>query len=515
MSIRLRLTLWYTGILTATLFVLALGLYFYMNYIIFTGLRPDLKEEANYVLPRIKALPTVSSQGFGFNFELSGRNSIRSSKLLIQVVNLQDGRKFRSDELIDAGLEFPGVNDKKVACVLAGDSDCLYEKVRIKGYDFLLYNAPVYASTFFGVQDQPIGMMQAAFFIGHYEQLFGKLRLVLTVTMLLGIVLAASIGWFLARKALRPIEQVIAATNQIEKGADLQRRIEYKGPGDEIGVLTETINGMLGRLQGAYREMEEAYAAQRRFVSDASHELRTPLTTIRGNVELLEKMWKQTQRQQEEARTMPAIELSLEAMRDISDEAERMSRLVNDLLALARADAGFQMTRQQLELKPLLEDVARKASMLPRTSTWTVGDLSDAEGTFIYGNPDYMQQLLFIFIENAFKYTEKGSVRLETRRHDGQIGICIQDTGIGMDKDEVPHIFDRFYRADISRGQKTGIGLGLSIAKWIIDEHEGSIEVTTRKGEGTAFVIWFPITPSAVSGSSESSTHFLSDGNRV
>ncbi|WP_159882609.1 sensor histidine kinase [Paenibacillus puerhi] len=515
MSIRLRLTLWYTGILTATLFVLALGLYFYMNYIIFTGLKPDLKDEANYVLPRIKAMPIVSSQGFSFNFELSGRNSIRSSKLFLQVVNLQDGRKFRSDDLIEAGLEFPGVNEKKVACILAEKSECLYERVKIKGYDFLIYNAPVYISPLFSGQE-PIGMMQAAFFTGSYEQLFGQLRLILTLTMLLGIVLAASIGWFLARKALRPIEQVILATNQIEKGADLQRRIEYQGPGDEIGVLTETINGMLGRLQAAYREMEEAYAAQRRFVSDASHELRTPLTTIRGNVELLQKMWKQSQRQLQEDRTLPAIELSLEAMRDISDEAERMSRLVNDLLALARADAGFRMDKKELEIKTLLEDVARKASLLPRTSDWVVGDLSEAEATYVYGNSDYLQQLLFIFIENAFKYTESGYVSMEVRRYGGKmIGISIKDTGIGMDKDEVPHIFERFYRADVSRGQKAGTGLGLSIAKWIIDEHEGSIEVMTGKGEGSAFVIWLPLARETGGEETKASSHSLTDGNRV
>ncbi len=355
-----------------------------MNYILFSGIKTELKDEANYVLQRVRALPTVSSQGFSFNFELEGRNSIRSSKLLVQIVNLQDGRKFRASDLIEAGIEFPDVTPSKVNCVLA--QECVFDKVKIDGYDFLVYNAPVYPTAFFGPKDQPIGMLQAAFFVGQSERVLVLLRLVLTLSMLLVIVLAASIGWFLARKALRPIEQVIAATNQIEKGADLQRRIEYQGPGDEIGVLIETINGMLGRLQGAYAELEEAYSAQRRFVSDASHELRTPLTTIRGNVELLEKMWKQMM--QAEPSNLPAVELSLEAMRDISGEAQRMSRLVNDLLALARADAGFQIEKRELAVKPLLEEVARKAQMLPRSAEWIVGDLSPAEDISIYGNQD-------------------------------------------------------------------------------------------------------------------------------
>lgn len=512
MSIRLRLTLWYTGILTATLLIFALGFYFFMNYILFSGVKAELKDEADYVLQRIRALPTPSPQGFSFNFELQGRNSIRSSKLLVQVVNLQDGRKFRASELIDAGIEFPDVSPSKVKCVLA--QECVFDKVKIDGYDFLVYNAPVYPTAFFSSQDKPVGMLQAAFFVGQNERVLVLLRLVLTLSMLLVIVLAASVGWFLARKALRPIEQVIAATNQIEKGADLQRRIEYQGPGDEIGVLTETINGMLARLQSAYMELEEAYSAQRRFVSDASHELRTPLTTIRGNVELLEKMWKQTM-QQAEPSNLPAVELSLEAMRDISGEAERMSRLVNDLLALARADAGFQMAKQELAVKPLLEDVARKAQMLPRSVDWIVGDLSPAEDIAIYGNQDYLQQLLFIFIENAFKYTEQGFVQMDVLRHGGQIGIRIKDTGIGMEKEEVPHIFERFYRADVSRGQKSGTGLGLSIAKWIIDEHQGSVEVTTSKGEGTTFVIWFPVAHGANIESDPASRHSIGEGNRV
>ncbi|WP_281885325.1 cell wall metabolism sensor histidine kinase WalK [Paenibacillus sp. YYML68] len=515
MSIRMRLTLWYTGILTATLLVLAIGFYFFMNYIMYSSLKSELKSEAEYVLPRIRALPTVSSQGFSFNFELEGRNSIRSGKLQLQVVNLQDGRKFRSNDLIEADLELPGVSPAKVACVLRGS--CAFQKVKVDGNDFLIHYTPLFASSLFGSSDEPIGMLQAAYFVGNYERVFVILRLVLTITMLLIIVLAASVGWFLARKALRPIERLVEATNRIEKGTDLQRRIEYDGPPDEIGVLTDTINGMLSRLQHTYTELEEAYSAQRRFVSDASHELRTPLTTIRGNVELLEKVWNQTlQRSSAPDSGMSSVELSLEAMRDISGEAERMSRLVNDLLALARADAGFQMAKAELELRPLLEDAARKAHMLPRTVEWIVGDLSAAAGVRIIGNRDYMQQLLFIFIENAFKYTEHGYVKLDALRHGGQIGIRIEDSGIGMDEQEVPHIFDRFYRADVSRGMKSGTGLGLSIARWIIDEHGGSIEVNTAKDEGSTFTLWFPIVESRVlEADAEHASHSLTEGDRV
>ncbi|UUZ97770.1 HAMP domain-containing histidine kinase [Paenibacillus sp. P25] len=363
-------------------------------------------------------------------------------------------------------------------------------------------------------------MIQIGMQLDQTERLFLLLRWVLAGMAVLVIALAASVGWFISRKAFNPIEQVIAATDQIEKGADLARRIEYKGPNDEIGRLTQTINGMLGRLQHTYDELEEAYRAQRRFVSDASHELRTPLTTIRGNVDLLEKMWRQTAEQVGPAgKDRMQLELSLEAMHDIAGEAERMSRLVNDLLSLARADAGFQMAKTEIELRPLVDEVVRKAQLLPRSAEWIVGDLSALDGLQIYGNSDYVQQLIFIFIENAFKYTDRGYVRLDALRHDGQVGIRIEDTGIGMDKEEIPHIFERFYRADPSRGKKSGTGLGLSIAKWIIDEHNGSIEVKTIKDAGSTFVIWLPVlqphmsSPEAIEIQAEG--HSLPQGNQV
>jgi signal transduction histidine kinase len=272
---------------------------------------------------------------------------------------------------------------------------------------------------------------------------------------------------------------------------------------DEIGRLTDTINGMLTRIQGMYSELDDAYSAQRRFVSDASHELRTPLTTIRGNVDLLEKVWKSTALEagKESGTGIRVIqdgnvELSLEAMHDIASEAERMSRLVNDMLSLARADAGFTMSKEPVEMKPLVEEVIRRAQFLPRSAEWVAGDLTVLDDVHVQGNKDYLQQLLFILIENAFKYTEEGRVELDALHAGGQVGIRVSDTGIGMDKDEIPYIFERFYRADPSRGKKSGTGLGLSIAKWIIDAHGGSIEVKTQKEKGTTFIVWLPVLPS-------------------
>ncbi|MCZ8519342.1 MULTISPECIES: sensor histidine kinase [Paenibacillus] len=504
MSIRLRLTLWYTAILSATLLLLGVGLYFFLYYYYFSSLKPDLQRTADVLRTRI--------QYDGYSFKLNVRDQLRYNNLYFQVVSLEDGGKTLSPSLAETGLELPELKVTEIKCIV--NNECRFGKIQMNNVHFLMYSTPVTVSGLALPGEPVIGIMQAVYEIDDIERLLAMLRLILTVTALLSILLAASVGWFLARKALRPIEQVIMATNRIEKGIDLDKRIEYFGPNDEIGELTRTINGMLERLQAAYTEMEEAYGAQRRFVSDASHELRTPLTTIRGNVDLLQKMWNGV-REGAQAPGAMQLEISMEAIQDISGEAQRMSRLVNDLLSLARADAGFQMEKTEVALKPLLEEVARKAQLLPRTAEFRTGNFAGLQGLCVQGNGDYLQQLLFIFIENAFKYTEEGYALLDTVVHGHQVGIRIEDTGMGMDKKEVPHIFERFYRADPSRGQKAGTGLGLSIAKWIIDEHGGSVEVRTLKDEGTSFTIWLPVSSCIDTEASQAERHSLQGGNQV
>lgn len=331
-----------------------------------------------------------------------------------------------------------------------------------------------------------------ATYVGEQNKLLERLKTILLVGSFATLIAAFTFGLFLARKSMSPIGKVIEAANGIQTGNDLSSRIEYDGPPDEIGRLIETVNSMLGRMEGFYTELEDSYAAQRRFVSDASHELRTPLTTIRGNIDLLQKVWEMEpgEGKMSEAEIR---QLSLESVQDIADESKRMSRLVADMLSLARADTGRTFDIEPVALEPMMNEIARRASFLPRQAEWVTGDMSVLNGKYIVGNKDYLQQMLFIFIDNAFKYTPSGIVSLDTLFYQNQVGIRITDTGIGMDKDEVPYIFDRFYRADESRGITEGIGLGLSIAKWIIDEHGGSVEVVTRQGEGTTFVIWLPL----------------------
>ncbi|WP_042165191.1 sensor histidine kinase [Paenibacillus gorillae] len=482
MTIRLRLTLWYSGLLAATLIVFGCAIYFFVNMNTYGEIKNSLRQQSN------------SIQFYGKNFsnelKLGGVGGLYEPDLYLQIVNYREGYISLDTTMKQMGLEFPYPKASK-------NPDRGFEKARVSinghSYMFLIYQRPLYLE-----DGSLVGLAQVGTFVGSEERFLAGVRSILIFSSLAVLLIAFTVGLFLARQVLQPIERVIRSTEKIQNGSDLSVRIPMEGPKDEIGRLVYTLNIMLARLEMAYNGLDESYRAQRRFVSDASHELRTPLTTIRGNIELLQRMWTKTMDPKAAdgivlALDAQRLEMSNEAMQDISAEAKRMSTLVNDLLALARADAGYVMEKVPLPMFPLVEEVARRAQLLPRTAEWRVGDLSVLSGATVIGNHEYLQQLLFIFIENAFKYTSEGYIELSAKRTDDQVGVIIRDTGIGMDPEEVPHIFDRFYRIDESRGKTVGTGLGLSIAKWIIDEHRGSIEVTTIEGEGSTFVIWLPL----------------------
>jgi len=247
---------------------------------------------------------------------------------------------------------------------------------------------------------------------------------------------------------------------------------------DELGQLATAFNGMLTSL-------EEAYRTQQRFVADASHELRAPLTALQGNLELLER-----------APDLPDAEKA-EMVACLRQEIGRMGRLVSDLLALAHADAGQKLVSKKLvELDRLLLEAFRDARGLAKGQRLSVGELDQLQ---VVGDPDRLKQLLVILMDNALKYTPTGGeVSLGLRRSGGIVELTVKDTGIGISAEDLPHIFERFYRADKARSRDLGgSGLGLSIAKWIVEQHGGSISVSSIPGSGSTFTVCLPASASA------------------
>jgi len=469
--------------LAVILLMFGSALYFYVYFNSNSEVKAQLGESAKQLLQE-------SRGGWSGGIQPNRlTNSTVQSELYVQLFNVQyNNIEDKSSNMLQNNIQFPKPADWD------NSEPIHYRTVKTSGIPFMLCEIKLV-----GLDRNVQYIVQIGAYTGSQAKYLYDLRTILIMSSLAAVLIAAATGLLLARQALRPIENVINSSRRIETGSDLSHRIPRLQANDEIGRLTDTLNGMLAKLETAYNELDEAYHSQRRFVSDASHELRTPLTTIRGNIELLQRMSRPAlgdgsgavpSLSEQEAQRMA---MSQEAMQDIADEAIRMSRLVNDLLSLARADAGFAMEKSEIELLPIVEDVCRRAQHLPRKAEWIIRDYSMLEGVQVYGNPDYLRQLLFIFIENAFKYTPSGSVELSVLKREDRVGVVVKDTGIGMKREEVPNIFDRFYRADESRGKTAGTGLGLSIAKWIIDEHNGFVEVTTREEVGSTFTVWLPV----------------------
>ena len=305
-----------------------------------------------------------------------------------------------------------------------------------------------------------------------------KLRLFLIGGALLSLMAALALAWLLARRALRPIEDVARTAEEIGRTQDLSRRLPAQPTHDEVGRLQASFNQMLQQLEDAYRRLQSALAAQRRFVADASHELRTPLTSIRGNVGFLLRQpdVKSGDRQA--------------ALEDIASESERMSRMVQDLLTLARADAGQHLERSAIDLHPLVADVIRQAQPLQGGRRL---ELEDGIPAPVIGNADALKQLCWILVDNALKHTrEDGRIAVRLAPNGSRAELSVSDDGPGIPDGELDRIFERFYQADPARAGE-GTGLGLAIARWIVREHEGLIEARNNDQGGATFRVTLPL----------------------
>ena len=309
------------------------------------------------------------------------------------------------------------------------------------------------------------------------ESTIRGLQVFLIVSAVVTLLVAGGAIWFAVGRALRPLKRVADAADTIARTGDLGRRLPPVRSRDEVRLLTGSFNGMLDRLQQAYRELEDALNSQKRFVADASHELRTPLTTIRTNAGYLLQA----------GDADPGERAA--ALRDITAESERMSRLVRDLLTLARADAGHRLEMSPLDLTPAVADVCRQARTLYPVRCI---DLVHDESVPLHGNEDALKQLVWILVDNAVKHTNDGGhIRLELVHRMGRAVLHVTDDGRGIPRDDLAHIFDRFYQADAARSDGSA-GLGLAIARWIAAEHGGRVLAYNNRTRGATLRVELP-----------------------
>lgn len=458
MSIRLRLTLLYSGILALTLIAFSVMLYLTQARTILNDSQKNLARAAEFLIdgplthrPMDKAFKLVPYR----------------IGIMAQIRTPEGDIIERSPNLGDA-LMLPWSDAARQA---TQQGQTWVEVGWIETERLLIHNQPFTAET-----GEPF-VLQMASSLADQDRDLHSLGQILVVGSSLAIVAAFGIGWLVAGVTLRPISRLRHTAQAIGAARDFDRRVEQTGPNDEIGQLAATFNDMLAELQAAYLQVEETLQAQRRFVADASHELRTPLTTLRGNLGLLQRE--------------PPIsaEDRADVLVDMTEETERLMRLVNELLVLARADAGRSLRQEPVPLKPLVDDVVQQVQILaPQRSIACQTD----PAAVIKGDGDALRQVLLALLDNAIQHTPpEARIALATTSHNGHITIQVSDDGPGIAPAHVPHLFERFYRGDAAR-TSPGTGLGLAIAYELTQAQQGRLTLESEVGRGTTFILTFP-----------------------
>lgn len=478
-SLRWQLTVWIGLALGLVVALLVLAIYGLLARNLSRQVDDSLKNRANQVESAIQRRSPFSA---GAPLEEVLPNTFASTDIFVQVADIDGEVLGTSDNLDEAMLP---ITPESLAAIQEGKG--AYAKVWFQGERLRTYIAPL------TLPEHPISAVQVARSLEPREAALAQLRLLGAVGLLVAVFVAGLVVWLLTGRALSPLEQVIETSEVIGLSSDLSNRVRTGHTVNEVGRLANTLNRMLERLERSDRELREAneklaasLRAQRRFTADASHELRTPLTTIRGYASLLRQF----------AQVTPEDRIA--AVAQIDHEAERMSRLVEDLLTLARADSGLTLSRERVPLAPLVEDVAEQTRTLDegRHDLYLHID----EPLEVIGDQDTLRQLLLILMDNAMKYTpDGGRIDLRLGSEEGQASIEVADDGIGISQDALPHIFERFHRAHRDRKVSKGTGLGLAIARWIVGEHGGVIEVRSNDGRGSSFTVRLPLAPPAPS----------------
>ena len=462
-TLRLRLTLWYSAVLAWILAFFGVVVYAMLVVSLTGQIDQRLKDAANEIGSQIGISRVVNFSFIDFS---KLEDQLGRSSVIAQVWSA-DGQLIGQTQNIDARYREP------LDATSLTEGQYAIRNVYIQEVHLRVLTARVLTPG-----GQLIGYVQTAATLDGLDAARSALLLVLAGGGLAAVFLSALVGWFSVSRALRPLNAITQAALQITRADDLSRRLPLPagGPRDEVARLTQAFNESLERL-------EKLFNAQRRFLADVSHELRTPLTTIRGNVDLLRRMGG------------PNVDaVSLDA---IQSEAERMSRMVGDLLLLAQADAGnLPLVKASLELDTLLLEVFREAQVLAAGVHLSIGEIDQAQ---VVGDRDRLKQVLLNLVSNALKFTpEGGRVTVSLSCINGWARLTVSDTGPGIPPAELHLVFERFYRVDKARSRAVGgVGLGLSIAQRIAHLHGGRIEVASDgvPGHGATFSVWLPLIP--------------------
>lgn len=460
-SIRVVLTLWYAVVLVLACLAFGASTYFYLEDFQRRTLAQTLSDEAGWISDMIKLVRRVVGEKNSeqvVNEEIRDRLAERLTKTprnyFVMVATASGETIYRSENLAGTLLPFhsPAVGESSVGRVISNDNVLYHVASRNEG-----------------------GMViEVAFHDRLIQILLRNLLRVFALLLPAILFVAVAGGWLMSGVVLRPVRRISEAAREIT-AQRLDRRLPRREIPDEIGELIEMVNDMIARLEHSFEQISE-------FSMNVAHELKTPLTVLKGESDLAlsrEPIPEETQR-------LTSIYL---------EETIRMSRIVDDLLMLAKADRGLvEIRREHIVLSGLIADVHEDAVLLSSAKGLTVR-LEDRQDISVMGDPERLRQLLRILISNAVRYTDSGgTITISSAAIDSFARIEIRDTGIGIPGHAIERIFEKFYRVDQARTRsKGGSGLGLSIAKWIAEAHRGTITVESTIGKGSSFVVHLPL----------------------
>jgi heavy metal sensor kinase len=460
-SIKFRFTIWYLLVLAVLLIAVSGGVYFYLSRSLYRTLDRSLDLRST----QLNSVPAILE-------------SIRQGEFQEQLGEIVILYFYSGEQLVEVSA--PGMSVSLttgfISGVIAGDSSFATTQTA-EGEGVRLLAIPVELS----IPGPPVGTQAAALVIARstrqIDSALARLLRTLTIAVPLALGLAAGGGIFLASRALKPVDKIAQTAQEIEE-SDLSRRISVTTK-DELGRLAATLNEMIGRL-------EKAFQRQKQFTSDASHELRAPLSVIEAESTLA----LQKERPPSDYR---------QSLETISQEARQMSSLIEQLLTLARADAGKeQWNFAEVNLAKLITSLSTDAEVLCREKGLTFR-LDQTQDLLVRGNEARLRELFMNLLDNAIRYTPApGTVSVAVRREGQMAVVAIADTGVGIPAEDIPYIFERFYRVDKSRSRADGgTGLGLAICRHIAEAHGGKIEVESRVGVGSTFSVWLPLHPTS------------------
>ena len=452
MSLRLRLTMLYATLMGAILFVMGMALLLVVSILLLNQIDDQLETLHDSIVKNI----TASQLG---KVEINFENIELGSDVYVQVWGVGG--------LQSSFGKFENFENRPFDPASLRINHPIYRNLNAEDWQIRVLSIPLEQ------RGHVIAVLQIASDLRVFDEIRANLLDVISIIWIVAVLFSGVIVWLTLGQSLKPLEAITKTAEQINRADDLSRRIPYYGPAhNEIGNLVGSFNQTLERL-------EALFTSQQRLLADVSHELRTPLTVIKGNADLMRRM----------------KSLDMESLTSIDQEAGRLSRLVGGLLLLAQAESGkLALAMQRVELDLLLTEVFQEMIVLAGNRVRV--HLNEIDQVYVNGDRDRLKQVLINLVANAIQYTPQGGdifLSLDTIKEQARI-IC-RDTGPGIPAEDLPHIFERFYRAEKSRtrGKTTSFGLGLSIANWIVERHGGRIEVNSREGVGTTFAIWLPL----------------------